>query len=196
MTQNDNVSGYRVGSLWVDIVLILFLAISLAGNVVLGWKVKSLLALVPPTEAHVGMPISDLKVKTLSGQMSSVPLSAGRATLLYIFKPNCRWCAANLDNIRSLSSQGAAEEQFIGLATTDENLDAYLQKSPLPFPVYVIDDPAQLVKLDFIGTPQTVEISPMGKVLHNWVGAYTPEIAASIESRFSAKLPGLISQNK
>jgi hypothetical protein len=84
--------------------------------------------------------------------------------------------------------------QFIGISTTDEGLKTYLAQFPLPFPVYIVNESSELSKLDLIGTPQTIELSPDGKIQHNWVGAYRPDIAASIENRFLVKPPGMLSK--
>lgn len=192
MSENERNLGQRLTSHWVDIVLILMLAISLSGNVMLGWEVRSLRAGRSPVEARVGMSISELNVRALSGQDVSLSLVAQQPTVLYIFKPSCHWCVANIENIRSLSRQHSADIRFIGIATTNEGLAAYIQQYPLPFSIYVIADPAKLSGFNFIGTPQTIELSPQGTVLHNWVGAYNPEIANAIQRQFSVHLPGLI----
>jgi hypothetical protein len=173
-----------------DFLLLLFLAFSLSLNVFLGWKIKS--ANVPPEEARVGMVIPALQVISVSGAVSELKISKEHTTIFYIFRPGCMWCAANLDNIRAFSQQDGAKVNFVGISTTQEGLKDYLTKNPLPFPSYVLSEPPKLSIFDVAGTPQTVEVSSSGKVQHNWIGAYRPEIAASIAGRFHLKLPGLI----
>jgi hypothetical protein len=177
---------------WPDIFLACFLAISLAGNVIQGWKVKSLMSLVPRSEAHTGMLVSRLNARSVSGSFQPLSFGQGKTVILYFFKPKCRWCATNIENIRSFSRQRSDDIRFIGIATTGEGLPTSLEKLPLPFPIYVIDDPSELRQVDFLGTPQTVEISPSGKVVNNWVGAFQPSTAAAIEKRFAIHLPGLV----
>ncbi|MGC2161329.1 MAG: hypothetical protein WA634_05450 [Silvibacterium sp.] len=177
---------------WPDVLLVCFLAISLAGNVIQGWKVKSLMSLVPSSKAHTGMLLSKLNARTVSGSVQQLSFGQGKTVILYFFKPKCRWCATNIENIRSFSRQRSGDLRFIGIATTGEDLPASLEKLPLPFPIYVIDDPSELRQVDFLGTPQTVEIAPSGKVVNNWVGAFQPSTAAAIEKRFAIHLPGLV----
>jgi hypothetical protein len=169
------------------------MAISLAGNVIQGWKLKSLMSLVPRSEAHTGMFVLRLNARSVQGSIQPLLFGQGTTVILYIFKPGCHWCAANVENIRSFSRQRSGDTRFIGIATTREGLPASLEKLPLPFPVYVLDDRSELEKVDFLGTPQTVEIAPSGKIVNNWAGAFQPSTAAAIEERFGIHLPGLVS---
>lgn len=181
----------RSGISW-DIFLIACLGLSLSINVILGWKIKRLGAISAPSiQAHIGMSVPSLRVKTTSGKTHELSLSNNRPSILYIFRPGCRWCAANLENIRSLSLHEQTTTDFFGLSTSPDGLDEYLKKNPLPFPIYIVDDSSELKSVDFVGTPQTIEISPDKKVIHNWVGAYASGVATSIEQRFHIKLPGL-----
>jgi hypothetical protein len=40
-------------------------------------------------------------------------------------------------------------------------------------------------------TPQTIIISPDGRVMKNWVGAYGESLRPEVEAYFGIKLPGL-----
>ncbi len=40
-------------------------------------------------------------------------------------------------------------------------------------------------------TPQTIVISPQGKVLKSWVGAYHDKTQREVETEFGVLLPGL-----
>jgi peroxiredoxin len=138
------------------------------------------------------MLVSSLIARAVSGSVQPLSFGQGKTVVLYFFRPKCHWCATNIENIRSLSVQRSSDIRFIGIATTGEGLSASLEKLPLPFPVFVIDDPSELRQVDLLGTPQTVEISPSGKVVNNWVGAFQPSTSAAIEKRFAIRLPGLV----
>lgn len=140
------------------------------------------------------MLVSRLNVRTVQGSIQPLLFGQGTTVILYIFKPGCHWCAANIENIRSFNRQRSRDTRFIGIATTGEGLPASLEKFPLPFPVYVLDDCSEFKKVDFLGTPQTIEIAPSGKIVNNWVGAFQPSTAAAIEERFGIHLPGLVSK--
>jgi hypothetical protein len=40
-------------------------------------------------------------------------------------------------------------------------------------------------------TPQTIVISPEGRVLKNWTGSYGEQVQAELEEYFQIRLPGL-----
>jgi len=44
----------------------------------------------------------------------------------------------------------------------------------------------------FTGTPQTVVVSPAGKIIHNWVGVYDEATGSAVQSFFGVHLPGLL----
>ena len=181
-------------SIWIDAVLVLFLAASLALNVVLGWEVQALRAQLPRSEARTGMKVLDLHVRTTTGETDTLSLRNTHGTVLYIFRPGCKWCEANLPNIQSLGKLEGRQQTFLGISTTDVGLVDYLQRSALPFPVYVIDSRVELSKLGLLGTPQTIYIAPNGEVVHNWIGAYNGAVANSIEKTFGVRLPDIVGE--
>lgn len=112
-------------------------------------------------------------------------------TVLYVFTPQCHWCSENLDNIRVLAKETRGKYKLIGLSLNNEGLEDYLQKTKLDFPVYR-DIPSNVKSAyKFGGTPQTIVISPEGKVIKNWVGVYTDDVASEVEGYFKLSLPGL-----
>lgn len=62
-------------------------------------------------------------------------------------------------------------------------------------PVY--KDLTELSKLTYkLGaTPQTIVVSPEGKVIKNWMGAYSGDKAREVEEYFNVRLPGLTPSN-
>lgn len=174
-----------------DVVLLLFLGLSLSLNVFLGWKVIALTPRSASKQASIGTVVPILRARDTSGKSMELSFRKDRPTIIYIFRPGCKWCAANLDNIRILSQERKSTVDFVGISTTDKGLNEYLRKYPLPFPAYVLSETAVLSRMDFVGTPQTVEVSPLGTITNNWTGAYGATTAASIEHRFGVKLPGL-----
>lgn len=184
-------------SFYLQVSLLVLLGLSLLGNVFLGWRVKRLflqnesLQMASSSVPSVGMKIEKLSVTDISGRKTSLFFKENQPTILYIFRPHCKWCGLNLASIRSLSRQRASQIRFIGISSTADDLKSYLHESPLPFPVYVADGTEELTKLHFVGTPQTVEISNSGTVEQNWLGAYKNNIASSIEKQLSVKLPSL-----
>jgi peroxiredoxin len=181
-------------SLQLSLVLLVMLGLSLAGNVLLGWKVKSLgseTALLRSRLApSVGMKVADLNLIDISGHSIRLYPDPNQPTILYIFRPGCKWCESNLASIRSLNDQAKTKIRIIGVSTTSLDLDQYLRSFPLPFQVFIAS-PSELTKVHFVGTPQTIELSSDGTVEQNWVGAYGEGTAPLIEKELSVKLPAL-----
>jgi hypothetical protein len=89
--------------------------------------------------------------------------------------------------IRSL----VGKYRFVGISLTSDGLKAYLEKSPLSFPIYS-DLPGRIFSAyTFGGTPQTIVVSGEGKVLKNWKGAYTDALKQEVEAYFGVELPGV-----
>ena len=174
----------------------LILGASLALNLALAWRVNRLsgtaraAALITPVEA--GATVPPARLRDMGGEQALVSYDKiERPVVLYVFTPQCSWCARNLANFQSLVSQRRDSYQFIGLSLDDKGLKEYVARHGLDLPVYL--DPAEETRLQYgLGnTPQTIVISPGGKVARTWVGAYAGEKQAEVEKFFGVKLPGL-----
>jgi hypothetical protein len=180
-----------------DSFVLVLLAFSLALNAYLGVKIKNLSAAndtVNPTAA-IGSFLETLDAHTTEGEPQTIRLTAGKAAVIYIFSPECRWCERNLPNITYLAAKRNEEYDFIGLSLSRRSLDVYLKTHKLPFVVYAQPSaPAQKL-MQIAGTPQTVVVSSNGRILHNWVGAYRDSIQHEVEAEFKVLLPGLTAKN-
>ena len=112
-------------------------------------------------------------------------------TVLYVFTPDCHWCARNLENIRSVVEGVGDRFRFFGVSLTDKDLSTYLTKNKLPFPVYQTPPEEVRIAYGFYSTPSTIVVSPSGSVLQYWKGAYSEDVATEVEGYFQVKLPGL-----
>lgn len=199
MNMDESKARSGSGSFYLQIFLVSLLGLSLLGNVLLGWKVKSInqdasIRSSYYAQSIIGTKIGQLNVINLSGEKTLISLADRQPTILYIFRPHCKWCGLNLPEILSLNQQRGSQFRFIGISTTADDLKPYLNKSPLPFPVYVASSPEEVAKLHVVGTPQTIEISRDGKVEQNWIGVYEHDTATSIEKQLQVKLTSLALQ--
>ena len=112
-------------------------------------------------------------------------------TVLYVFTPDCHWCARNLENIRSVVDGAGDRFRFFGVSLTDKDLQTYLTQNKLPFNVYQTPSDEVRIAYGFNSTPSTIVISPSGSVLQYWKGAYSEDLATEVEGYFEVKLPGL-----
>jgi peroxiredoxin len=179
---------------------LLLFAASLSANVYLGYCLNRTKSggsrpdgAAVSTENKVGGTVKALSVQTSAGDAQRLQLTGTQDTVVYIFSPNCHWCAINLASIRSLAEQRGSSYRFIGISSNPDKelLNKYLAKSPLPFPTFLDDSSRDFESLDFTGTPQTLLIRKDGRVEHNWSGAYGFNVGANLERVFSVKLPDI-----
>ena len=172
------------------------LVVSVSLNVVLAHRVRTF------THAHleriaegllrVGTSVPAITAKRLDGQEETISYGrVNQATVLYIFTPPCAWCARNMDNVKTLISKESRHYRFIGLSLSDTGLTEYVAKNELMLPIYsgLPEETKRAYKLS--GTPQTIVISPEGRVLQNWMGAYVGDQQKQVEAFFHVSLPGL-----
>lgn len=190
--QADNIS-HPVRS--QGIFLLTILAISLALNVLLGWKVQPLSNHIEsksrPNKAIEGITVSEILALGLAGESKTIACANGtQQTVIYVFSPTCVWCDRNLNNVKALKNSIGQSYQFIGVSLSDSGLNEYVSSHKLAFPIYKQPSKETIKQLDLGSTPQTIVISPQGKVLKNWVGAYG-STKSEIEAYFGVQLPGI-----
>lgn len=105
-------------------------------------------------------------------------------TVIYLFSPNCHWCDQNLENIRALANTTHDRFRFVGISLTDGDLQNYLTQNQMPFHVYHSPPDEVKVVYGLNSTPSTIVISPGGKILQYWRGAYSEELKLEIEEFF------------
>jgi hypothetical protein len=115
-----------------------------------------------------------------------------KPVVIYILAPGCRWCARNLQNIKTLSAVKKKEFRFIGISILNERIDSYLKEINLSFPVYINPQLQDGRRFAVSSTPTTAIISPGGSVKNVWHGAYSGAIKDEIEGTLSVSLPGLL----
>lgn len=145
---------------------------------------KSKVATTPTAPSIKARTLDDKEVLVNYGSVK-VP------TVLYVFVPSCKWCDQNWNNIRSLAGSAGKTHRFLGLALSDYQLQDYVNNKKVNFPVYKQLSPETLDKLALGSVPQTIVVSPQGKILKNWTGAYTEATQREIEVFFGIKLSGI-----
>lgn len=131
-----------------------------------------------------------LDVLDLSGNRTQLLYEGTRqATVLYVFRPECYWCERNSLAVNSLAQQTSRNYRVIGLSLSDEGLADFVESHNITFPVY--SDPATAVieGLQLRATPETIVISPAGRVVASWSGAYMGGAKAELEKFFAIVLP-------
>jgi len=201
MKRSEGVPSAMVGeserrSRIVMIASTLALVMSVALNVLLARNVRNLTyarsTRISENQLRVGETVPSITANRLGGRQSTISYqSADQPTVLYIFAPSCTWCARNMDNLKTLIDKESGTYRFVGLSLSEEGLADYIAKNDLKLPIYsgLPNETKQAYKLS--GTPQTIVVSPEGKVLQNWPGAYVGDQQKQVEAFFHVNLPGL-----
>jgi peroxiredoxin len=201
MNAPDETSGRKLDSAQpvsrrIFSVLLLLLAVSVTVNVLLAHKVRSLTyhrsARLDDRLLKIGTSMAPLAVKRLDGQEDVISYQGtNQPTVLYIFTPPCSWCARNLDNFKELVARKSAEYRFIGIALSKEGLPEYVAKNGLTIPVFTDVSLETRKRYKLGGTPETIVLSPEGRVLQSWIGAYAGAQKSQVEAFFQVSLPGV-----
>lgn len=180
------------------IFLLVLLTVSLSLNVHLGWRIERLeKSLGSPGNSialSVGMTVLPLTATGLNDRQETISYAGfSMPTVLYIFSPACKWCDLNIENVKTLATLSRTSFRFIGLSLSEAALQEYVDIHQFNFPVYKLL-PDDIRTLGLGRTPQTIVISPEGKVLRSWIGAYAGQIQREVEAYFGIPLPGLPSK--
>lgn len=118
------------------------------------------------------------------------PRHSDKPTLLYVFRPSCRWCQSNSSNLRIVMKHVLASYDVVGISLEREGLDKFIEQEAIEFPVYT-DLTLSTRNLYRLGvTPETIVVSPQGRVLRTWLGAYMNEpVKSEVERFFSVRFP-------
>ena len=179
-----------------DLFLLLLLLTSLSLNVYLGWRVRQA---TPPSSVQQstfklspGMKVEPFTAIGANGEPVTISYGdSDKPTVFYVLSPSCIWCERNQANIDRLAEAKGNEFRFIGLSLYEPGLKEYLEKHRLKFPTYTRLTSETINSLGLGGTPQTIVISPEGRVLKNWSGAYMKQLQPELEKYFQVSLPGL-----
>ena len=173
------------------------LVMSVTLNVLLAHKVRSLdntqSAKLADLVVQVGTTVPPVTAKRLDGGSEQISYEGtAQPTVLYVFTPTCVWCARNLNNLKTLLANDSGQYRFIALSLSDEGVPQYVEKNGLKIPVYSVISPETAKTYKLGSTPQTIVISPRGRVLQDWVGAYVGSQKSQVEAFFHTTLPGLL----
>lgn len=184
--------------------LALLLTLSMTMNGLLAWRALYWRNRVQQAEAgQNGSPqdplaamttLPALKGKHLDGSEAVVEFrKPGVPTLLYVMSPSCSWCTRNLNNLRALIDQSKNKYRVVAISVTADGLTEYAAKNRLTGPqvelVFNVSEDVLRTQA-LTSTPQTLLVSPEGKLIKRWQGAYVVS-QAEIEKTLGVQLPGV-----
>lgn len=144
-----------------------------------------------------GSDIRDLRGLNEAGEGAHVQLAgSSRPTVLYVVTPSCVWCTRNQENFTKLAVERSGQYRFVLVSLTRDGFREYLAPLKAKWGDADIQVLAGLSREDrdrlMLGsTPQTMVIGTDGRLLRNWVGAYTDNTLVGVENFFLLQMPGL-----
>ncbi|MGH9721054.1 MAG: peroxiredoxin family protein [Bryobacteraceae bacterium] len=171
------------------------LLISVSINMQLASRIRTMRSSLEQAYAKTGLAggeaLPPLEAKDLEGRDVQVGFDPRKPTLVYVFTPQCGWCTRNLDNLRAVAGQAQGRYLVVGLSLESQSLAEYVTREALNFPVYHQPPEKVIASYKLRSTPSTIVISPEGKVLRSWTGAYSGEVQKQVEELLHVSLPGL-----
>ncbi|HEX6324377.1 MAG TPA: hypothetical protein VFZ36_11675 [Vicinamibacterales bacterium] len=148
----------------------------------------------------VGAQLRGITGRNDRADLVRVPLAGtNRPTMLYFVTPTCIWCARNERNFAEIVKQRSDEYHIVFVSLNESGFSAYVHRNqPLwsDARVTTLTGLSTETKTDLLlgATPQTMIVGRDGKLLHNWVGAYTRNTLIAVENLFLVQMPGLVQQ--
>lgn len=189
----------RIRRIGINGFVFLGLLVSVAANVALGVLLfridrSSHLATLKSKGVAVGTIVPPVVASRLDGTAVTLGYRSGdKPTLIYVFSPSCVWCARNAENLRVLLRKASSSYRLVGIAMEPsvEIVRQYLGREKIEMPVYVRPEDDTVAAYGFYSTPDTIVVSPEGRVVAEWRGAYVGAIAQDVERVFGLTLPGV-----
>lgn len=177
-----------------SLLVMLIITCSALMNIVLTRKVSSLentIAYMRSSDnLRTGVTLPSINVRRIDGSRSSIAFSDSKIpTVLYVFTPQCHWCRENLPELHALIDNSAGRYRVIGISLRRQDLNDYVEKERLHFPIYTDVEQSSIIAYHFGATPETIVVSSDAKLLKDWKGAYTQDQRHEIESYLNIHLP-------
>lgn len=135
--------------------------------------------------------INSITVRSLDDKEEVIKLRGqNKATVIYVFDATCSFSVRNFENIKKLATLRGKSYRILGLSLSKAKLQGFMDANKPDFAVYMNISPENARQLGMGSVPQTIVISPGGRVLKNWVGAYGENLKPEVEKYFSVSLPG------
>jgi peroxiredoxin len=187
------ISGRR--PVYFPVVLLLLLCLSAVMIVRQGRRILSLEAALANSQAGElasGTPFGSLQVRDLTGKVHSIEFGGKKSkpTVLYFFRPACVWCKRNSANLALLANRMTDKYDFVGVSLVSQGVEDFVRREDIRFPVYTDVSASDRTIYRLGTTPETIVLSPDGKVLRSWTGAFTRDpVRSEVEQFFSVRFP-------
>lgn len=185
--------GHRPEDVWRPIAwgALVLLGASLGGNAALLWRLGHNRTDPVATERlTAGTRILPLKARALTGELVRLMPSRSKGMVLYFFSTSCGWCERNWPNVLALEEAIRDRYEFVAISNSIDAAE-FASERALPFTCLAGIPADALRRFHIGGTPRTMVLSQDGRVVKDWIGAYTTPTLKEIEQHFGVSLPGL-----
>jgi thiol-disulfide isomerase/thioredoxin len=171
--------------------------ISLVVNAYLLWdRAERIQAEREATGVADGSLIESVVVLGPTGDEMSIPFAqSDLPTVLYVIAPDCVWCDRNAPVVRELVMATVGRFRFVGLSIKRLGLAEHLERTSMPFPVYVPASDQVFRTLKVRAVPTTIILAPEGRVIATVTGAFVGENRGKIEHFTSTTLRSRIDES-
>lgn len=169
--------------------LLLLLIISIGVNIALAHRLDRFRTPVRPRPFDIASP---LEVTDSGGKTSTLTYDSTLPTVLYWFSPTCGWCEKNFQNFESLANQANGRYRFVPVSSAPPaKLAEYASRHGITTTLYSISV-SSARSYGFRGTPTSTIVSPRGKLVRSWSGAYVPVTFKEIQRALLVRLAGAV----
>lgn len=145
-----------------------------------------------PAELEVGQTLTALNGVDINGQRTSVAYNQDLRKVVFLsFAPDCDVCEENMPNWEALA-KGLDNKSYrvVAVSLVPTGVKEYISHYNLgSIPVLASIDSQDRVTYKLRFTPQTILVSPDGKVEKVWTGAIKGERRKELEKSLGIKLP-------
>lgn len=176
---------------------LLFLLVASAGlNVVLAYQLRAAERLLQfrayrsESPLQMGLLLSPVRAVRLHDGAADVIWhgASGKPTLIYAFSPHCYWSGKNVPGINNLVRAIGDTHNVVGLSLSTRGLGEWLKLNDMRLTIWIEPDPDAIGSYRLNYTPTTLVISPEGRVIRYWTGAYTDAIVEEMSAHFGVAL--------
>ncbi len=174
-----------------NLILLAALAVSGSLNILLSFRVHSLVSARAPTpRIKVGLRLEDITGLDPSGDRVTVRFEDSQTpTVILVLRPGCQWCDANMPNWKTLIAEKRHSFRFVAVSLSPIDFTKYLELNKLNIPGVAPSVEQNPMLNGVSATPQTIVVEHDGTVRKVWLGAYAGDTKRDVEAFFGVRLP-------
>ena len=141
-------------------------------------------------DALVNTSVPPLEVRDAGGAIRTLGVAkTAWKTVVYVYSPDCAWCVENASDVKFLAEHASRTWRFVGVSLASGGVPDFMRQREVSFPMYGEPSAETRSAYRMGATPQTIVVSPAGKVEKDWYGAYRGSVRTDVEAYFGLRFP-------